>query len=88
MRECFIYIVPPGETAFVPAARFRWVPDQGGVPLGRLVYGADDPKGGAVVHGARVFDQPTCHWKPEVEGGVLAEESAQMLRGFFRAKRK
>jgi tRNA(Arg) A34 adenosine deaminase TadA len=56
--------------------------------IGRLVYGADDPKGGAVVHGARVFDQPTCHWKPEVKSGVLAEESAQMLRGFFRARRK
>lgn len=39
MRECFIYIVPPGQTAFVPAARFQWLPDQGGLPLGRLVYG-------------------------------------------------
>jgi len=56
--------------------------------IGRLVYGADDPKGGGVAHGAKVFDQPTCHWKPEVEGGVLAEESAEMLRGFFRARRK
>jgi tRNA(Arg) A34 adenosine deaminase TadA len=56
--------------------------------IGRLVYGADDPKGGGVVHGARVFDQPTCHWKPEVQGGVLAEESAAMLRSFFRARRK
>ena len=55
--------------------------------IGRLVYGADDAKGGGVVHGARVFDQPTCHWKPEVEGGVLAEESAALLRGFFRARR-
>ena len=54
----------------------------------RLVYGADDPKGGGVVHGPKVFDQPTCHWKPEVEGGVLAEDSAAMLRGFFRARRK
>ncbi len=55
--------------------------------IGRVVYGADDPKGGAVVHGAKVFDHPTCHWKPEVEGGVLAEESAEILRGFFRARR-
>ena len=39
MRECFIYVVPPGQTAFVPAARFQWLPDQGGLPLGRLVYG-------------------------------------------------
>ena len=56
--------------------------------IGRLVYGAHDPKGGGVVHGAKVFDQPTCHWKPEVEGGVLSEESAEMLRGFFRSRRK
>lgn len=55
--------------------------------IGRLVYGAQDAKGGGVVHGARVFDQPTCHWKPEVEGGVLAEESATLLKGFFRARR-
>lgn len=55
--------------------------------IGRLVYGARDPKGGAVEHGARVFDQPTCHWRPEVEGGLRAEESAALLRGFFRARR-
>ncbi|MGZ5986817.1 MAG: tRNA adenosine(34) deaminase TadA, partial [Caulobacteraceae bacterium] len=54
--------------------------------IGRLVYGADDPKGGGVVHGPKVFDQPTCHWRPEVEGGVLAEECAGMLRSFFRAR--
>jgi len=56
--------------------------------IGRLVFGADDPKGGAVVHGPRVFDQPTCHWRPAVEGGLLAEESAALLRGFFQARRR
>ena len=55
--------------------------------IGRVVWGADDPKGGGVIHGARVFDQPTCHWKPETQGGMLAEESAALLRGFFRARR-
>ena len=55
--------------------------------IGRVVFGAQDAKGGGVIHGARVFDQPTCHWKPEVEGGLLAEESAALLRGFFRARR-
>jgi serine/threonine-protein kinase HipA len=39
MPECFVYIVAPGETTFVPAARFEWLPDQNGLPLGRLVYG-------------------------------------------------
>ena len=55
--------------------------------IGRLVYGASDPKGGAVEHGPRFFEQPTCHWRPAVEGGVLAEESAGLLRAFFRARR-
>jgi tRNA(adenine34) deaminase len=55
--------------------------------IGRLVYGADDPKGGAVVHGPRFFDQPTCHWRPVVEGGVLAEESSALLKAFFKARR-
>jgi tRNA(Arg) A34 adenosine deaminase TadA len=55
--------------------------------IGRLVFGAEDPKGGAVLHGPRVFDQPTCHWRPEVEGGVLAAESSVMLKGFFLARR-
>ena len=56
--------------------------------IGRLVFGAEDPKGGAVVHGPRIFDQPTCHWRPAVEGGVLAAESSALLKGFFRARRK
>jgi tRNA(adenine34) deaminase len=56
--------------------------------IGRVVFGAEDPKGGAVVNGPRFFDQPTCHWRPQVEGGVLAAEAADLLRGFFRARRK
>ena len=56
--------------------------------IGRLVFGAEDAKGGAVIHGPRFFAQPTCHWRPAVEGGVLAEESAALLKGFFRARRK
>ena len=55
--------------------------------IGRLVYGASDPKGGAVEHGPAFFAQPTCHWRPRVEGGLLAEESAATLRAFFRARR-
>ena len=55
--------------------------------IGRLVFGAEDPKGGAVIHGPRFFEQPTCHWRPEVVGGVLAEPSAALLKGFFQARR-
>jgi tRNA(Arg) A34 adenosine deaminase TadA len=55
--------------------------------IGRLVFAATDEKGGAVVSGPRFFDQPTCHWRPTVESGVLGNESAAMLRDFFRARR-
>ena len=55
--------------------------------IGRLVFGAADEKGGAVAHGPRFFEQPTCHWRPAVEGGLLGEESAALLKGFFRARR-
>ena len=54
---------------------------------GRVVFGAEDPKGGAVVHGPHFFEQPTCHWRPAVEGGVMAEPAAETLRSFFRARR-
>lgn len=55
--------------------------------IARLVYGASDPKGGAVEHGPRLFEQPTCHWRPEIVSGVEAEASAALLREFFRARR-
>lgn len=55
--------------------------------IGRLVYGAADEKGGAVANGPRFFAQPTCHSRPEIVSGVLAEPSAELLRGFFRARR-
>jgi len=55
--------------------------------IGRLVYGAGDEKGGAVTHGGRFFEQPTCHWRPKVEKGLLADDSASLLRAFFRARR-
>lgn len=55
--------------------------------IGRLIFAAADPKGGAVIHGARFFEQATCHWRPEVSGGVLEDEAAALLREFFRARR-
>lgn len=50
-------------------------------------FAADDPKGGGVVHGARIFSQPTCHHRPEVLGGIGEEESAALLRRFFAERR-
>ena len=55
--------------------------------LRRLYYGAGDPKGGAVAHGARLFAQPTCHHRPEVIEGLRESESADLLRDFFRKRR-
>jgi len=56
--------------------------------IARVIYGASDPKGGAVENGVQFFDQPTCHHKPEVEGGVLADEASRLLKDFFRERRK
>lgn len=50
-------------------------------------YGADDPRSGGVAHGARVFDHPQCHHRPEVYGGIDATESALLLKEFFAARR-
>jgi tRNA(adenine34) deaminase len=55
--------------------------------IGRLVYGAPDAKGGAIAHGPRYFEQPTCHWRPAVTSGVRAAEAGEKLRAFFRARR-
>ena len=55
--------------------------------IGRVVFAATDEKGGAVVSGPKFFDQPTCHWRPEVEGGLEAGTSSAMLKGFFAARR-
>lgn len=53
----------------------------------RLVFGAADAKGGAVINGIKFYEQHTCHHKPEVCAGTLAEESSLMLKSFFAAKR-
>ena len=55
--------------------------------IARLYYGADDPKGGAVAHGPRLFDQPTVHHKPEVYAGIAADEAAELLKAFFTGRR-
>ncbi len=55
--------------------------------IARLYYGAADAKGGAVEHGARVFDQPQCLHRPEVYAGIGAEPAGALLRDFFRARR-
>ena len=53
----------------------------------RLYYGAEDPKGGGVAHGARFYAQPTCHHAPEVYSGLAETDASDILKGFFRARR-
>ncbi len=53
----------------------------------RVYFGAYDPKGGAIEHGPRFFQQPTCLHTPEVYGGIEAERSGDLLRAFFRERR-
>ena len=56
--------------------------------LARVVYGASDVKGGAVDTGVKFFDQQSCHHRPDVTGGVLADEASKLLKAFFKARRK
>jgi tRNA(adenine34) deaminase len=82
------YRLPAGTTLYVtlePCAMCAGAISHARV--GRVVYGAGDAKGGAVAHGGRFFASPTCHWRPEVGGGVMAEESAALLKAFFKARR-
>lgn len=55
--------------------------------IAKLYYAASDPKGGAVEHGARVFEQDQCLHRPEVYSGMGEAQSAEILRNFFRTKR-
>jgi tRNA(Arg) A34 adenosine deaminase TadA len=55
--------------------------------VARVVFAAEDPKGGAVLHGPRFFDQPTCHHRPAVSRAGDADEAGELLKGFFRARR-
>ena len=56
--------------------------------IGRLVYGASDKKGGGVENGVKFFEQASCHHRPNVKGGVLADEASSLLKDFFKSRRK
>ncbi len=55
--------------------------------LRRVIFGAYDPKGGAVEHGPRFFQQPTCHHAPEIIGGVEETRCGEILKRFFEERR-
>ncbi len=54
----------------------------------RVIFGASDPKGGGVIHGGKFFEQSTCHHRPEVVHGILADECGELLSDFFKNKRE
>ncbi len=79
LRDCDLYVTLepcPMCAGAISFARIR-----------RLYYGAADPKGGGVEHGARVFNQPTCNHAPEVYAGIDEERAGALLKAFFEAKR-
>jgi tRNA(Arg) A34 adenosine deaminase TadA len=79
LAECDLYVtLEPCAmcTAAIALARLR-----------RLYFAAYDPKGGAVEHGPRLFDQPTTHHRPEIYGGIEEGRAGELLRVFFRARR-
>jgi tRNA(adenine34) deaminase len=79
LEDCDLYVTLepcPMCAAAVSLARVR-----------RLYFGAYDPKGGGVEHGAKVFDHPTCHHRPEVYGGLEESRAAHLLRAFFAVRR-
>jgi tRNA(adenine34) deaminase len=79
LDDCDLYVTLepcPMCAAAISLARIR-----------RLYFGAYDPKSGGVDHGARVFDQPTCHHRPEVYGGIQERAAGEMLAAFFRERR-
>lgn len=80
LSECDLYVTL--EPCAMCAQAIAWA------RLRRLYFGAYDPKGGAVEHGCRLFHQPTCHHRPEIIGGIGAEESINMLKKFFQNRRK
>jgi tRNA(adenine34) deaminase len=53
----------------------------------KLIFGAYDPKSGAIEHGPRVFSHPTTHHKPEIIGGVQETACRELLENFFKTKR-
>jgi len=55
--------------------------------LRRIYFGAYDPKGGAVEHGPRLFEQPTTHHRPEIYGGIEERRAGELLRVFFQTRR-
>ena len=80
LREMDLYVTLEPCTMCAAAISFARIKN--------LYFGAFDAKGGAVISGVKFFDAPTCHHKPNVEGGILEEDCSQILKDFFKKKRE
>ena len=79
LPDCDLYVtLEPCAMCATAAAHAR---------LRRIIFGAYDPKGGGIEHGARIFQRETCHHQCEIVGGVQESRAATLLRTFFAAKR-
>ena len=56
--------------------------------IAKLYFGASDEKGGAIVNGVKFYDSPTCHHRPKYTGGILTDRCSELLKNFFKGKRK
>lgn len=79
LTDCTLYVTLEPCAMCAQAASLAKIP--------KIIFGAYDPKGGGVEHGARVFSHATCHHAPEVIGGVMEAECGALLTAFFKAKR-
>ena len=79
LLECDLYVTLEPCTMCAGAISFA--------RIRRLYFGADDPKGGGVDHGVRFFEQPTCHHRPDVYGGIGAAAASKLLKDFFAVRR-
>lgn len=79
LREMDIYVTLEPCTMCTAAISFA--------RINHLYFGAYDEKGGAVTNGVKFYEQPTCHHRPQVTGGILETECSQILKDFFKKKR-
>lgn len=80
LREMDLYVTLEPCTMCAAAISFARIKN--------LYFGATDSKGGAVVSGVKFYDSPTCHHRPEVQGGIMEKECSEILKSFFKSKRE
>ena len=80
LREMDLYVTLEPCTMCAAAISFARIKN--------LYFGATDTKGGAVISGVKFYDSPTCHHRPQVQGGIMEKECGEILKNFFKSKRE